>query len=601
MTWLAAIARERASPRLVLGGGVVAALLVFAPHLSNGFVWDDHGVLTTNPAVTGGIGWWEALTAEAWSAHAETLGSRVPYFRPVFVAAMRVLWLAGGGAPWPYHAASLLLHLANGLLGAVLLHALGFSRRAAAAIGAVFLVHPLAGEVVYWASGLGEQLLLLAVLAALLAAIRGRDPAARRRRALQASVAAATACALLTKETGIVVPVLVTLEALRAPRAEWRARLLGTWPAWVPVPAYLVARALLVGGGGLAFAADGVAQRLRGVADILAWDLRRLLWPLPLSPIHQLEALSPGETWLAAAAAAAIATGAVAAIRRRPEALFCFAWALLPLAPPLVPAILSRPLAVPVAERYLFLSLLPWIALLARAVLRVDRRWSGFAAACAIAAVGAGAVSTARYGGAFASNEAHFKRVLSVYPSEPLSLIALGSLELSRGDAAAALALFEAAATAEPRLAQAHLSRGAALERLGRRNEALAAYRAGVRFDPQLVAARLAFADALRDAGRIAEATGHYAEAVRLSPANPRARLDLGTALFLQGDKAGAVAQWNAGLAVAPTSCELLFNVGMARNALRDPGARAPLEAFLARCTTGYAGQRAHARRWLAQ
>lgn len=443
----------------------------------------------------------------------------------------------------------------------------------ATAAVALFLVHPLGAEPLRWAAAFSEELLL---------------------------------AALLVKEAGVVVPVLLAAEALRAPRAEWRARLAAVIPSWVVVPPYLLARAAMLPDSGVHVALDGLAARVLGLGRVLAWDAARLVWPLPLSPIHPMP---EGAAWTAAGVAALAATAAALAVLawRRPRALFWAAWIALPLAPPAAQLLLSRETGVPVAERYLFLSLLPALVALAWAAsalagrLRPGAASRARAAALALA-IGGAAAATAAYAPSFDGDDAYFARVLAVHPDEPVALAALGTRALRADDPARALALLERSAAIEPGRAVVQLNLGLARRALGDRPAALRHLAAAVTLDDRLAVAHAALAAALREEGRLAEAGPHYEAAARLAPGSAAAHLDLGTWRWTTGDRPGGLAAWEAGLAADPRSCELRFDVALGRTALGRPGAHDAARAFVAGCGgPEYAAQRAQAQAWVSR
>jgi tetratricopeptide (TPR) repeat protein len=592
---------ERALAALLVG----VVLAIFVPHLGNGFVWDDHGFLEQNPAVTGEDPWTAAFTRDAWYAHAEAMPGRVLYYRPLLVLAARGLWALGGGAPAPFHAAAVLFHLAAVALLFALLVDLGSSRRFAGGAAALFAVHPLVGEVTYWASALGEPLSLALLLAALLAVRRGRAAAGGRRPLLLGIAALAAFGALLAKETGLVVPVLVTAEALRAPREAWRRRLAGTWVAWAPVLPYLGLRAAFVGGVGTGLAAD-LGPRVERALSILAWDLGRLAWPFPLSPHHVEGGAGWPSPWVGALALGALLGLAARLARRRAGELFWLAWLGAGLAPPIAQVLLERETGLAVAERYLYLplpaavvalvGLLGWVS---SALGETATRLRLPAAAAVLVALSA---QTSQYGRSFDGDAAWAARTLEVHPGAPAALRVVAADAVRRGDPAAALPLLREAVAREPGRAASHFNLGLGLWRLGRLEEALGAIEAGLRLEPRNGTGRLLAADALRDLGRLPEAGAQYAEAVRWAPANVDARQGYGAWLFLQGRVAEATGQWREGLRLRPGSCELRFNLGMA---LVQQGRRGEAEAvlapFVAGCGRELPAQAAQAAAWLGR
>ena len=590
--------------RLIAAALFVVVLGVFAPHLGNAFVWDDHGFLAQNPAVTGADGWGAVFSRDAWYAQAEWMSGRVLYYRPALTAVARGLWWVGGGSPVAFHVAGLMTHLvAVGLLFALLIE-LGEERASAAAVTALFAVHPLVGEVTYWASAIGEQVVLVSVLVALLAIRRARlEPTGRRR--MLALVGLASTAAVFVKETGVLVAVLVTAEALRAPRSEWGRRLRPTIAAWAPVAVYLLARAAFVGGTGTGVASDLASRTVRALA-ILAVDVRMLVWPLPVSPQHP----EPVARALAAVAGALLllAGAAMAAIlaRRRPRDLFWVGWMTIPLAPALLQVFLSRETGMAVAERYLYLSLAPALVLAARSAGALGERFvprhSWLPLAGLAAFVVPGAATTWRYGRAWNGDEAWANATLDVDPGSPTALRVRAAAALAGGEPERAADLSRKILEREPGRALNHLNLGQAYRMQGRLDAAAASFALACQIEPGNATARLLLADTLRDSGRLDSAGAEYEAAARLAPSNVEARVGYGTWLYVKGRHSEALQQWAAGLALRPDSCELQFNAGMALVALgRKAEAAAHLERFLRGCEAAFSSQAGQARAWLGE
>lgn len=161
--------------------------LVYAPTLAHGFVYEDLNA--------------DAGMLRPWSI-AQTLAFP---FRSLTYWLQTLCLQIGGSAAWPYHAASLALHLVNVALLASLAGVLA---------AAVFALHPLLVETVAYVSAQPDLLVGTCVLLALVAARRG----------WWAAVALACLGVSLSKESGLVAWLLVPLVA------RWRR-----WPLPHPV------------------------------------------------------------------------------------------------------------------------------------------------------------------------------------------------------------------------------------------------------------------------------------------------------------------------------------------------------------------------------
>jgi arylsulfatase A-like enzyme/DNA-binding SARP family transcriptional activator len=165
--------------------------------------------------------------------------------------------------------------------------------------------------------------------------------------------------------------------------------------------------------------------------------------------------------------------------------------------------------------------------------------------------------------------ERELRRALALDPTDGVSAARLARSLESRGRAAEALALLDAARSAGSRLPDLFVERGTLLAAAGRVEEALADFREAAKRDPQSAEAAENVARALYQLGRAKEALFAYQALLRLAPA----RLDVWKtvgALALAADEPG-------------TALEAF------RAALRletDAAERAALEAVIAELTS---------------
>lgn len=598
--------------RLLVAAAIllVVLLAVFVPHLGNGFVYDDHAQIEHDPYVRGEGPWTAAFTQDVWANLRGEAGIGLGYYRPLFLVSNRVLASAGQGSALPFHLTGLLIHVACAAAAFALLSRLLGSRRLAFAGAALFSLHPAVGEGVYWAAALADQLSLAGFLTAALCLTASRSRTGAHRAALLAGATAGTLVALFSKETAVVVAPILTLEALRHAPGTRRLRLLETAPIWAVTFGFLAVRAHVIdavsGGGTSPDPAWSVSRA--GLA--LAWDVRHLLLPYPLSPFHDFrwESAGPGDVVGGIAVLGLLIALAVWTFRARPACLFWFGWIVLPLLPRLAQLFLERRTQVIVAERYLLMSLVPFCAGLAFVGAAGLRRWTApqkrFRTGGAILAgvLLVGAVTTHLYGRAFANDRAYFTYAGERTRAHPIVLNGLATLEIRAGRHREALAYLDRALAIEPRVTQLHLNRGIALLEIGRPDLAVASIEKAISLDDSIVGAHLALARALRELGRTDEGARHVEAELRLDPQSVPARVDLGTMRYLAGDVAGAVDLWESALADAQGHTVLLFNLGMGHRALGNRArAHEFLLRFLDRADDRLEAQRQQAEEWLEE
>ena len=387
LSWQELWERDRARWSVLLV--VAVALATSVSGLGNGFVYDDVPVLVENPMVTQLHGLTEYLTASYWGP---SRGSSL--YRPLTVIVYALEWVVGGGKPWLYHLVNVALYAMTAVVVLRLAREL-LPAGAALVAGLLWAAHPVHVEAVGNIVGQSELLTALPMLLAVTAFVHDRRAGALRRSTV-ALVALLFACALLTKEHGIVLPALLVLAevSLRtegtAPDREVRRRLwLLARVLALMVICYVVVRLAVLGG----FVGDAPHPALEGLTrGQRAWVMLGLVpefvrlfwWPARLyadySPQSVLLLTAPDPRHLVGAAWLVL-FGALLVWGWRRDRIVAFAllWIALTLGP--VSNILVAT-GVLVAERTLFLPSVGIALLVGRAVailwprlLTVPARW----------------------------------------------------------------------------------------------------------------------------------------------------------------------------------------------------------------------------------
>jgi protein O-mannosyl-transferase len=306
----------------------------------------------------------------------------------------------GGVFLWDDHLSNVLLHLVNTLVAFGLLARFVADRAAAFWAAALFAIHPINSEVVNYISCRPDLLMVLFSLLAMLAYHRSRETGAR---AFLGASLAAYALSMLSKETGLILPLAVAAyDAIIHPAREsgrHRARG-GRAPARWRLPAYLGFGAVLLayvvarmtvwnffppGTFGRAVRSE-VPIRILSFAKSLPVYLERLVVPVGLhsdyDPTVAVSLLDP-VAWLAVLASVALAAAVLRWGRGDRRILFGAAWTLAGLAP--ISGVI--PFNTVLAERYMYLPSIGVFLVLASlgvtAVRRVTSRALGWAAAAA--------------------------------------------------------------------------------------------------------------------------------------------------------------------------------------------------------------------------
>jgi tetratricopeptide (TPR) repeat protein len=184
---------------------VIAALVVYANSLWNGFAYDDVYIIQQNARVHQ----LRDLSGIWLTPYWPSFGAQLGLYRPFTIFAFALEWAVSGGAPWFFHLVSVLLHAAVSVLAFLLIETL-FTRSAAAAGALIFAIHPLHTEAVANVVGQSELWAALLLLSACLVYAR-RPPGVGMAGPTRLYILGCYALALLAKESAVVLPGLLVL------------------------------------------------------------------------------------------------------------------------------------------------------------------------------------------------------------------------------------------------------------------------------------------------------------------------------------------------------------------------------------------------------
>jgi hypothetical protein len=293
--------------------------------------------------------------------------------------------LGNGANPAGYHWVNLLLHGCN----VALVYALGlllFQRRLwAAAMAAVWAVHPLLTESVTNIVGRADILAGLGVLGGLVCYIRSTRTAGTQRLAWLAAAALVTTAGMFSKESAIVVLAVVPLWDLAFPETttgrggRWAGRLPGYLAIGLACAVYLAVRFSVLGKLPPAFVpyadnplngADFWTARLTAV-KVLGKYLWLLVWPAQLScdysynqiPLFdwRLAGVEGAKTVIALISCLALGALGIACFRRNRIVFFCIGLFFAAMAPTSNLIIQAGTI---MAERFLYIPAVAFAALL---------------------------------------------------------------------------------------------------------------------------------------------------------------------------------------------------------------------------------------------
>jgi protein O-mannosyl-transferase len=329
------VADSRLRNALPAAASAALALVLFAVTLGGTYVYDDIFLVTEDPRLHDPSRWDEYWLSDYFAGGIDKL------YRPLVSMSYAVQWQLHGDRPWAFHAVNWALHALASALVAELARRLS-GARAAYVGGLLFAAHPVHVEAVANVVGRAELLCAAGSLGALV--VLAKRPLTGRR---ALAVWACFVVALLSKEQGMVLPVLLALLAVfqfggwppRGPDAERRVIQWLVFAVCVTLAGYIVFRE-----NTLRFWWD--RNKLDWVMNPLVRSRGADRWLMPLSLLGRYTLLlvaparlsidygagvigwqaRPGDPylWLGAAALATwLALSAWCAARRHWPALFC--------------------------------------------------------------------------------------------------------------------------------------------------------------------------------------------------------------------------------------------------------------------------------------
>ena len=432
---------KRASARWLQAAGLAAAfaalaLGLYAPSYGGPFVSDDYLYLEHN----------EALALPLGAALHRLLVE--PYFcmgnwSPLHQLWLLLEWHLFGDHPLPYRIANVLLHAGVSLGLVATGRRAGLAPRAAVAAGLLFLVHPVAAEVVAWIS---QSKTLLAVGLCLLALERWLVYLREGRRRQLVAATAAGALALLAKPAALPLPAILLVAAWTHGSSGRRVLLdlapLATFAAIV-FPLNLAAQATQ---GGVAPWFGGSPAATARMLPWIAWRYVRVA-ALPFDLVHGVHpepthGWTDARIWLPLAGLAAAAALSAAAIRARRRRALGAAWFALML----LPVIQLIPMIEVFADRYLYAALPGALGLVADVGDAWARRGGrgralGLLATVVAACLGLAALTVQR-AALWGNPEALYQEAADRYPLGRTGWTGLGAERHRRGDLPGAAAAY---------------------------------------------------------------------------------------------------------------------------------------------------------------
>jgi Flp pilus assembly protein TadD len=270
---------------------LAATFLAYAATLGLGFVFDDHVLIVTNDSIRSWRYFPSYFTSHIWAFRYPHLLAN--YYRPLLLTWLRLNYVLFGLRPWGWHLMSVMAHLGATYFVYLLCRKLLPDAWVAALAALLFGLHPVHVDAVAAVTSM-EPLSTFFILAALLTFDRSREDGRRRWGWLAVSLVF-TAAALLSKESALVLPLLVAAYSwIRdahdneskggiKPHSRAPAAVRASLPYWLVVLLYLPLRIWALKGFSHVITPLSLARQIYTLPSVLLFYVRLLVWPTGLS------------------------------------------------------------------------------------------------------------------------------------------------------------------------------------------------------------------------------------------------------------------------------------------------------------------------------
>ena len=554
---------------LLVGVVAVVVLCVFWPALSARADYFDDGMYLGNNRLVQNPSWNSIgqFLREVWKP--STVSG---YYQPLTMISLSLDSAMGGRPdnPVPYHATSLALHVGNTALIVILLDLLLGNAWAAALVGLLFGVHPLAVEPVPWT---GERKTLLAAFFALWCLVLYVLYVQRGRRLYYGLSLLTLVLALLAKPTTVPVPLLLLiLDWWPLRRVSWRALL-------EKIPFFAIA--------GLAAVVTVISQARaciitlpqdQPVAKIpltichnIIFYPYKMLWPTNLSSNYVAPELSLAHAMVLAGVIGTAVLIALLLLSLRWTRALWAGWVFFFAAifPTLGIIGFTNVIA---SHKYAYLPVVGFLLILAWALGKLwqagrrsarPRLWAGATVGAVVVIAALETRITHEQLGYWRNSETLYRYMLRMDPRGYGLQTGLGYALFQMGRLEESIQHYRIALEEKPDYPIAHNNLGTALAAQGKFAEAAQEYEEVIRLAPQRPVGYSNLARALGRQGKVDEARKYYEQALALDPEAEDAHNGLGALLATQGNLEEAAGHFRAAIRANPSFVNAYVGLGM--------------------------------------
>lgn len=523
----------------LLGSLLFLCLLVYANCAFNGFVYDDHSQIQFNPYVHSFKHVGELFRNSIAVQHGKQAWANS--YRPLVNLNFLTCFELFGYSPYGYHLVNIFLHLIVVSLIFVLTSKLLSNDWLGLFAAAMFALHPIHTEPVAWIDGISDPLFSVFYLLAFWFYLRiGQEPMQTGIQ-LRIGMIFSFFLALLSKETAMNFPVLVTLyEHLYSPdcaQTNWWRKLSRYGWIWVTHGLYLVVRVNVLGTFSPPPMHPAMSRReiFFSALALIGQYGKALVWPLPLVAFAPFRASASFRDAYVLGGGLVCCASAIAFVclwKRARIYSFAFLWMFLNIAP----ALNARWMAANVyAERYLYMPSLGFCWLVAGSLLWLWHK---------------------------AESRAVFARGALAGGSVLLAFLACHEIVVRNRDWKDDQSLILSILKARPDAANARSDYGAMLWFNGSREEAEKQWLVALQYKPDTVEVLSNLGMARLEENRYPEAIAYLQHAIQLQSRFATPHIHLGRVYLAEGKPADAEAEFLRAVDIYPADVQARKSLG---------------------------------------
>jgi protein O-mannosyl-transferase len=522
---------------------LLLSLLTFVLYvgtLSFQFVWDDKPQIVNNPLIRTWAAVPRAFVSDLWY-HATR---NQLYYRPLFTTWSTLNYSLFDLRPWGWHLGAIIAHIVAVIAVFVLARKLGLEYWTATLSALLFAVHPVHIECVAWVSAASDSLVTFFFALSFAAFLNSRNPEEGNWLGWRIASLFLLACALLTKEMGVTLCLMVAIYVWLFPRPGTNSKLtqaiVAALPYGVLTFAYVLLRKFALHHvAGTFDPAHGVTDMIRTWPLVLYNYLRNLVLPIGLTGLYYdpyVQSAASPRFWLPVIVLAAVAVGIWYWSRRSGDRIVAFAglWMVVTLIPVLYLRNFSN--GDFVRDRYLYLSSVGFVILLAKLIRLLpalkSMRSAGVQATATIVLVFGYCVGTYAQQVYWGSELLVFARGNALYPNSPYAAVGFAKELSRRGSYDRAIRLMTTAIQENPDLVPAYFFLAEAYTKAGDKEKARAALEKYIEILPAAQVSEISQIDVAGIYGQL----GDYDHALALCSQVLQAEPDLYSALYNCGN-----------------------------------------------------------------